>query len=483
MYIASLSLESQTFEYSYSASIFVGIKPVSFGAGSRYAETKWVWTTSAEWEFSKDTEFWEVQLPLLSTLLDHAELTDADSFSLCVQIGSPPTSKPSFTLPEQQVVPRSMINGMAGLVDSVTGDVRFVCLEHTSVPLSPLHEAGDDLIAKRLQTVSRKRVLYAHSEVLKARGEYFADLLMGGFSESDIARRSEGRCTTILVDDAGFETVYWMLRSVLLKLPMSNLDGLSRFIYTNELSFADQDDARLVMDQLHIDRSEIAKMLSGAPAYLGLAEWDYCRLPMDGDLPEGGVSELDYDSRTIKSVSSTGTSVSRRVSTTNISPTLPSSEKEIKQNHQARARSASSAGSTISKTSTVSTTSSVSKPTSRGSVNTSSSATPTRSRIAGDTAGLKLTTNPPGASRTAPSKSSDAAISQTSPNSLVLSHYPLPRLHSEPDPHQHPMAIPARASALSMYMLSHRYRLETLESLAKEHILTRMTSENCMPML
>jgi len=211
LYIAALSLENQILEYSYTASIFVGIKPVDTAAGSRFAETKWVWTTSAEWDFSKETEFWEVQLPLLSTFLERADIAEADSFSLCVQIGSPVSCKPSFSLPDQLVVPRSIIDGIAGLVDSTTGDVRFVCLEHTQVHQTPLDNADGGSKGK-MQTVSRKRVLNAHSDVLKARGEYFGDLLNGGFSESEIARRGDGRHTTILVDDAGFETVYWMLK-------------------------------------------------------------------------------------------------------------------------------------------------------------------------------------------------------------------------------------------------------------------------------
>lgn len=213
LYIAALSLESQVVDYAYSATIFVGIKPVDCAAGSRFAETKWVWTTSAEWEFSKDTEFWEIQLPLLSTILERADIAATDSFSLCVQIGSPPSCKPSFTLPDSLVIPRSIIDGLGGLLDSTTGDVRFICLEHSTLPLSPRDEtSGDATPSSKMRTVSRKRVLYAHSNVLKARGEYFGDLLTGGFSESEIARRSEARCTTILVDDAGFETVFWMLR-------------------------------------------------------------------------------------------------------------------------------------------------------------------------------------------------------------------------------------------------------------------------------
>jgi len=212
LYIAALSLASQVNEYSYNASIFVGIKPVESAVGSRFAETKWAWTTSAEWEFSKDTEFWEIQLPLLSSFLEHTDIADADSFSLCVQIGSPCSCKPNFTLPDQLVVPRSIINGLAGLLDSNTGDVRFVCLEHTPASVSSPREASDTLLRSKMQTASRKRILYAHSDVLKSRGDYFADLLMGGFSENEIAKRSDARFTTIIVDDAAFGTVYWMLK-------------------------------------------------------------------------------------------------------------------------------------------------------------------------------------------------------------------------------------------------------------------------------
>ena len=218
-------------------------------------------------------------------------------------------------------------------------------------------------------------------------------------------------------------------------------------------------------------------MLSGSPAYLGPAEWDYRRLPLVGDLPEGSVSELDYDAGTVRSVSSTGTSVSRRVSAGEV-------DKEVHSEERLEARPASSATSAISTASANSTSSSASKAPSRGSVHTSSSVTPTRSRIAeGRSEALKLPDNPNRTTRPAPSKVPSAVGSQTSPKALGRSQYHLPRLHSGPDPHHHPSTAPPPASALSVYMLSHRYRLEILESLAKEHILSRMTSESCMPML
>lgn len=135
------------------------------------------------------------------------EIQDPDAFALCIQIGSPDSSQPNFSRPGEQTVPRSVLHGLGDLLDSKTGDVRFVCLEHSTLPSSP----QPDPDTNHHHTISRKRIVYAHSEVLKARCEYFRDLLTGGFSESEISKKSDGT-TTVIVDDAGFETVYWMLR-------------------------------------------------------------------------------------------------------------------------------------------------------------------------------------------------------------------------------------------------------------------------------
>lgn len=54
---------------------------------------------------------------------------------------------------------------------------------------------------------------------------------------------------------------------------------------------------------------------------------------------------------------------------------------------------------------------------------------------------------------------------------------------SELDPHQHPCETPASAWALSMYILAHRYRLETLADLARGHILAHLTHSTCIPVL
>ena len=216
LYIAAQSLDSQSIDCIYPATIFVGIKALHTNIGARYAETRWFWHTSSDWDFSADNEYWETQLPKLSELLEYPDIKEHDGLVLCVHIASPASTRPFFTLPDQIIVPKRVINSLNGLVDSQTGDVKFVCLEHVTQP-DEVRDAddkdkGNGKISTSTHIVSRKRVLYAHSEVLTATGDYFHDLVTGGFSEAEGARRSDSRYTTILVDDAGFKTVYSMLR-------------------------------------------------------------------------------------------------------------------------------------------------------------------------------------------------------------------------------------------------------------------------------
>jgi hypothetical protein len=203
IYVATLMLDSHP-DYTYSSSIFIGIKPTSTNTGHKYATSDWIWTNSAEWEFSKESEFFEAELPRLSGLLGNKEIEAIDEFALCIQIDNSPKGQIAFNIPDRVVMPQSMVEGLRSMVDSITGDVRFICLEHANVPIEG--EEG------KTQIVSRKRVLYAHSNILKARGEYFKDLLMCGFAESEMSKKGDARYITILVDDAGFDTVYWMLR-------------------------------------------------------------------------------------------------------------------------------------------------------------------------------------------------------------------------------------------------------------------------------
>lgn len=158
-----------------------------------------MWHTSLDHEFSKDSEFAAVALPPLEELSQMSPISGDDGFTLCVQLSSPAHQKPDFTPPNQVVAPISLIQSLAGLLDSTSGDVQFVCLEHC-------RRSGDGEGTE--ETVSRKRIIYAHSEILKIRSDYFKSLLAGGFKEVE----GRGGKVTVLVDDADFDTVYWLLQ-------------------------------------------------------------------------------------------------------------------------------------------------------------------------------------------------------------------------------------------------------------------------------
>lgn len=198
------------------------------------------------------------------------------------------------------------------------------------------------------------------------------------------------------------------------------------------------------MDQLQIDRKDINRVLTTSPLY-GLSEWDYRYLIRQGD---DQVESDEFDSKTVQSVSSAGT----RHSAISPSPVNPPAT------HISRLSPCAPGPSDK-------TTPSLSIKTSRSDAPPAVT-TSTRSRVP-----PKTQTS----SQSLKSGSTTAASSSSSPNS---GYGPRPA-----DPHPHPCPPPPPASALSIYMLSHRYRLSSLEGLAKDRIIEQMTPENCMPML
>jgi hypothetical protein len=148
--------------------------------------------------------------------MSNPSLEKSNSFSICVMINTGDDTRPGILPPYRISVSGDLISSLGDLLDAKSGDVRFVCLEHEMEEptldddLSPL-EARLPGARSKMHTRSRKRILHAHSQILKGRSEYFRSMLDGEFAESETARRSDG-VTTIMVDDASFQTVYWMLR-------------------------------------------------------------------------------------------------------------------------------------------------------------------------------------------------------------------------------------------------------------------------------
>jgi len=103
-----------------------------------------------------------------------------------------------------------MVAAMAALIDVPNGaDVRFVCLEHEIESEGEGEGEGEGEEKMR----SRKRVIYANSQILASRSQYFQDLFATAFVET--TQVSMDRFKTVVVESADFNTVYWMLRYVL----------------------------------------------------------------------------------------------------------------------------------------------------------------------------------------------------------------------------------------------------------------------------
>lgn len=200
LYICSLLRSRETYHCPpFIANIFVGITGTP-KSGREYGSTEYLWTHSEKFNFQPNDDFIKVRLPILSEISQNPSIRASNEFTLCIRIEQEYGTAPTFQSDGRVTVPRDMIDAMAALIDVPNGaDVKFICLEHE------ISEEGDDEGMR-----SRKRVIYANSQVLAARSSYFQDLFATSFQET--SQVSSDRFKTVLVESADFNTVYWMLR-------------------------------------------------------------------------------------------------------------------------------------------------------------------------------------------------------------------------------------------------------------------------------
>jgi hypothetical protein len=200
LYICSLLRSRETYHCPpFMANIFVGITGTP-KSGREYGSTEYLWTHSEKFNFQPNDDFIKVRLPILSEISQHPSIATSNAFTLCIRIEQEYGTAPAFQEDGKVTVPRGMINAMATLIDVPNGaDVKFICLEHET----PEEEDEEGMR-------SRKRVIYANSQVLAARSPYFQDLFATSFQET--SQGSSDRFKTVVVESADFNTVYWMLR-------------------------------------------------------------------------------------------------------------------------------------------------------------------------------------------------------------------------------------------------------------------------------
>ncbi|KAG6910940.1 hypothetical protein DXG01_005994 [Tephrocybe rancida] len=440
LYITSLLVDFPHADYELSASMMTAIKCSADRTGERGAPPEWVWDFwQLDWVFRHEHEVWECPLPPLSALLENARINDTDSFVICVQIHCP--SGPSYPQqPAVHTVPKDLLDGLeASLDNSNTGDVRFICLERQvqapPADVTPPSSRRPSSSASSYspfssRTTARKRVIYAHSDILIRRSEYFATMLASSFAENPTLLNGERKVYTIVVEEAEFETIYWLLK----------------FCYANWLLFTENDDPRTAMDGVGVGWS--TKWLHSRGG-----EWDWKTFQKD--------DSATNDTRSVTSGDS-----------------LPSVADAVPQPESlapgditnAPPPSASSSSSRNLSSPKVIPQSSSSRPMASPRRTTTSSNTPSTART-------KAVPIPVTTSSFASSSRAGYPISPRAGR-----QHPLTPV-SAPDPHPHPTPAPRPASALSMYQVAHRYAMPGLATLALDHMMTTITPQSSFALL
>lgn len=359
-----------------------------------------------------------------------------------------------------------------------TGDVRFVCLERKEpehsvevevTPESPDTETASNRRSSATSTVSgsshglaRKRIIYAHSDILKRRSDYFTTMLTSSFSESaTTGGPHERRIYTIVVEEADFVTIYWLLK----------------WVYGNWLLFREHDDPKLAVEGVGGGWS--AKTLSGRGRG---DEWEWKAFSK-------GNFESTLDGSDTRSIAS--------------SEGVPS----VRGNSRASAGKAKKSFSSGANQ----TSSTMRSPVSTRPRLPSTSKAPTspvrpppsptrRSTSAPSNAGNPSTLTvpaPPPVPLVPNPRSNNPAPITASPTATTFPssnpHYPIsprqqrqrtrPSLITTSDPHPHPSPPPTPASALAMYQVAHRYSMPGLAALALEHMMSTITPQSSFALL
>lgn len=252
-------------------------------------------------------------------------------------------------------------------------------------------------------------------------------MLSSSFAEngSSLLLPGDRKVYTIVVEEADFVTIYWLLK----------------WVYANWLLFRREDDPRQAVDGVGAGWSARGFSYPGSPD-----EWEWKVFPKGGAPMTG--SDAHSDARSVTSGGS-GPSITER-----------SRGKEKEGVHPAQGASMRSTHAAKNAPST---------PARQG---------PSQPRRA--VSGSAPTLAPPPTSARA-SKTAPVPV-PLSPSSSKNPYGHRVRTATM-DPHAHPTAAPAPASALCMYQVAHRYGMPGLASLALEHIVSTITPRSSFAVL
>jgi hypothetical protein len=507
LYLALVDADQVSVEDPLFTTIFIGIKSqASSISGMGISRDPWIWQNWEEWAFHAEAEYFRkptylscqsaqplncllprlpgCALPPLSTLIDDPTIAEQDAFTLFIQLQMPNAPQIHPLKPGLQVVPSDLVEGFAASLDNKnTGDVRFVCLEYRN-PQSELdvdedtNGSVDPLTTESTATsiasdglVYRKRTLYAHADILRARSEYFRDLL--DFQEvtasvgparptQRLGTSSDRKIQTVHCNDTDFQTLYWTLR----------------YIYQNDLDFARNGDVRKVVERSNATSDFRARRLIGGDGVMPLSdEWEWHTSSKSGGSSTSvsvvGANDTD-DIRTMRSgisASSTGTSLGRAMQSS-IHSLTDGRSRSISRNHVVQSTPVNNDTPGTSRTRPTG------LPISRSNNPEARSAVRSNGRAAGTTSASRQghrassTISTPQAPSTEISPSSSRIYPLQYPSGAAVSS---PVAIKIKDPHPHPTSPPPPASSFAIFSLAHRYRLLDLQQLAQGDLMERLT--------
>lgn len=358
-----------------------------------------------------------------------------------------------------------------------TGDVQFICLERrddadytepdspdtADTPLATPHSrrssgssSSSSNATSASRTLARKRVIHAHSDILIRRSEYFATMLRSSFAETSAAP-GERRTYTIVVEEADFVTVYWLLK----------------WVYANWLLFKAHDNPKAAIEGVGAGWSarwlessrrqdEWAWTAFDARSHMAALGEDFADgvsiASVETAMKQGKGNAAPASAPPMRGSSSTGSSAGKAAPASSTAPRPPPSPIR-------RSTGGASSSSAVGSSTTLSVPG-----------DSASTTSPTRSRKDDLSVHLPPALSPPSFSR-------QRARPPPSAHAHPLSPIHTQATQRQPDPHAHPCAAPPPASALSMYQVAHRYGMPGLAALALEHMLSTITPPGSFALL
>ncbi|KAM0749208.1 hypothetical protein T439DRAFT_45757 [Meredithblackwellia eburnea MCA 4105] len=386
--------------------LFFGIREPREQIGKRGDRGGWVWRSEVgSWCFGTGNEYYENHsFPTFESLVSqNGRIGALDGLVLTIQISSPVQATPP-QISGMHWAPMDLFSALESLIDDqTTGDVIFI-----------MHERSSNA------SMYRKRTLYAHKKVLKARSAYFGDLLGDAWSEG--VGLKEGGKGIVRVDDFDFVTVYWLIY----------------YLYTNEITFQQTEDVRL------LPPDELPEGWLSKADQLGWGWWTV------GDL-NGHVGGLGDIAET--SEESNGVSDSPSV--------VGSSPQSSSTNGKGKRRAFNGEQQPSSPTRTAA-----------GRIS------PLGGRIS--PSAFKSSRSGAG-SGVAVVGGQHGRVSSSEDESALPDGGRVPM--EEKDPHAHPANVVTPVSALAIYRIAHRYLMPDLASLALCHIIQTLTPRTAFPLL